>query len=256
MTAFLVVGCGSESTSPTSNDRDAISADSIIQKAIAAHGGSVLDTSVVTFDFRGAQFRLVHDEGRFRYVRRTTDSLGQTVREVLSNDSLYREVNGDTVSLSAEERESMNTTVNSVSYFALLPYKLSDPAVNAQRLGVDTVRSTPYYRVEVTFASEGGGQDWEDRFVYWFDTESYHMDFLAYAYGLGGDEEPGHRFREAYNVREIENVRIADYKNYTDTTITPSTIENYARRLSASTLQEVSRVELDSVRVTTLRDGR
>ena len=75
------------------------------------------------------------------------------------------------------------------------------------------------------------------------------MDFLAYAYGLGGEEEPGHRFREAYNVRRVDGVRMADYLNFTDATITPSMIESYPDRFGQASLEEVSRVELDSIDV-------
>jgi hypothetical protein len=251
---LLLTACAddtsSDASTPDAKTGDSLSADELIRNAVDAHGGPVIDTSVVTFTFRGARFRLLHDHGRFRYERITTDSSGARVREVLSNDSLYRTVDGQRVTLDEEERSAMNTTVNSVSYFALLPHKLTDPAVRAQRLGIDTVRGTPYYRVEVTFAQDGGGQDWEDRFVYWFDADTYDMDFLAYAYGLGSDEEePGHRFREAYNVRRINGVRIADYINYTDATLTPSTLESYPNRLGTETLREVSRVKLDSVTV-------
>lgn len=213
----------------------------------------MIDTSVVTFDFRGDTFRLFHDGGRFRYERVRVDSAGRPIREVLSNDSLYRTVNGTRVDLTAEERREVNVAVNSVAYFALLPHALTDPAVSARHLRVDTVRSTPFHVVEVTFRPEGGGPDWEDRFVYWFDTETLAMEYLAYAYGLGeGDEDPGHRFREAYNVRRVNGVRVADYINYTDSTITPATLSHYPSRLGASTLVEVSRIDLDSVRVQAL----
>jgi len=37
--------------------------------------------------------------------------------------------------------------------------------------------------------------------------------------------------------------------NYTDSTLTASTLEDYVDHLDASTLEEVSRIELDSVEV-------
>jgi hypothetical protein len=246
---LLVPACTSDDPSASEENAGAVSADSILAEAISAHGGDVIDTSVVAFTFRGVRFRLFHDHGRFRYERAFIDTTGRRVRDVLSNDSLYRTVDGQVVDLTDDERGAVNTTVNSVAYFALLPYKLSDPAVNARRLGIDTVRGAPYHRVEVTFAREGGGQDWQDRFVYWFDTSDRSMDFLAYAYGLGGEEEPGHRFREAYNERRVDGVRMADYLNFTDSTITPSTIESYPDRFGEASLEEVSRVELDSIDV-------
>ncbi len=252
--SLVLIGCGSGDSSRDATDEatdaDSLTSVAILHEAVEAHGGSVIDTSVVTFTFRGARFHLLHDHGRFQYERITTDSLGQTVREVLANDSLYREVDGQPVPLTDEQRASLNTTVNSVSYFALLPHALTDPAVQSRRLGVDTVRSVPYHRVEVTFQQEGGGPDWEDRFVYWFRTDTMAMDFLAYAYGLGeGDDDLGHRFREAYNIRTVKGVRFADYINYTDSTITPAILEQYPDRLGSGTLEEVSRIELDSLSV-------
>ena len=255
---LLSGACGSDpgaSTDATSQDAeaqdaDAPAAEAIVDSAVAAHGGDVMHRAVMTFDFRGTAFRLVQDGGRFRYSRTYTDSLGRTVQEVLSNDSLYRAVNGTRVDVNDAEARPIETAVNSVAYFALLPEPLTDAAVQPTRLGRDTIEGAPYHVIEVTFRREGGGRDWEDRFVYWFRTDTYAMDYLAYAYGLGtGGEEPGHRFREAYNVRRVNGVRVADYRNYTDTTLTPSTLERYPSRLNAETLELVSTVDLDSVRV-------
>ena len=255
--SLFLIGCGSGDSSSDASpgaaatpSADSLTSQAVVTKAVTAHGGPVIDTSVVTFTFRGDRFRLLHNHGRFQYERITTDSLGQSVREVLANDSLYREVDGRPVALTDQQRARLNTAVNSVSYFALLPHALTDPAVQSKRLGIDTIRSVPYHRVEVTFQQQGGGPDWEDRFVYWFQTETMEMNFLAYAYGLGeGDSDPGHRFREAYNVRTVKGVRFADYINYTDSTLTPKTLERYPDRLGSETLEEVSRIELSSISV-------
>jgi hypothetical protein len=37
------------------------------------------------------------------------------------------------------------------------------------------------------------------------------MDYLAYNYQVNGG---GARFREAYNIRTVEGLRVADYRNY------------------------------------------
>lgn len=224
-------------------------ARAIVDSAIAAHGGAVLDRAVVSFDFRGTDFRLRQDGGAFRFQRTLTDSLGRTVRDVLSNDSLYRTVNGARVDLSEDERRSVETAVNSVAYFALLPHPLSDPAVQATYDGRDTLRGIPYHRIRVTFQQEGGGRDWQDRFLYWFHPDTYAMDFLAYAYGFGPAEEAGTRFREAYNVRRAQGVRFADYYNYTDTSLALGQLQRYPELWAEDDLTLVSRVELDSVRV-------
>jgi hypothetical protein len=163
---------------------------------------------------------------------------------------VYRVVDGDTVSLSDEERGSVTTTVNSVSYFALLPHPLGDPAVQARYSGRDTLDGTAYHRVRVTFQQEGGGQDWQDIFMYWFRTDTYAMDYLSYAFGLAPtDTDTGTRFREAYNVRRIDGVRFADYMNYTSDTLSYDRMDQYPDLWSQDALTLVSRVEIDSVKV-------
>ena len=47
----------------------------------------------------------------------------------------------------------------------------------------------------------------------------------------------------------MKGVRFADYINYTDSTLTPETLEHYPDRLGSETLEEVSRIELDSISV-------
>jgi len=241
---FLLIGCQTD----TSPDRP--SAAAIVDSAVAAHGGAVLDRAEVEFTFRGDHYRVRQDEGRFHYRRTYTDSLGQTVTEGLTNDGVYRVVAGDTVSLSDDERGGIHTTVNSVTYFALLPHPLTDEAAQPSYSGRDTLDGTPYHRIRVTFQQEGGGQDWEDVFMYWFRTDTYAMDYLAYAFGLApGDTEQGTRFREAYNVRRVEGVRFADYLNYTSDTLSYDGMDRYPSLWAQDALERVSRIEIDSLAV-------
>lgn len=241
---FCVGGCQAPDAPP--------SAATIIDSAIVAHGGPVLKEAVVTFQFRGNRYVLRHDEGRFHYRRTYTDSLDRTVTEGITNDSIYRRINGQTVSLSPSERRSVETTVNSVSYFVLLPEPLGDSAVQPTYSGRDTIDGVPYHRVKVTFRREGGGRDWQDVFMYWFRTDTYAMDYLAYAYGLGPSEEPGTRFREAYNVRYIHGVRFADYSNYTADTLSADRLAQYPDLWVRDAVRLVSSVEIDSVEVRSL----
>lgn len=243
-TIILLVGCqsGPDSSHP--------SASAIVDSAIAVHGGEVLDRAVVSFDFRGDQYRLRQNEGQFHYRRVYTDSLDRTVTEGFSNEGVYRVVEGDTVELSESERGSVNTTVNSVSYFALLPHPLDDPAANPTYSGRDTLNGVPYHRIRLTFQQKGGGQDWQDIFMYWFRTDTYAMDYLSYAFGLApSDTDTGTRFREAYNVRRVNGVRVADYRNYTLDTLSYNRMERYPAFWAQDSLELVSRVAIDSVQV-------
>lgn len=244
---LIVLGCGRSSSDPPRAQR-------IVNRAIEQHGGTVLDDAVVEFDFRGIHFRIRRNDGRFSYARTYEDSLGRSVREVLTNDSLYRAVNGERVKLSEAERRSVETDVNSVTYFALLPYFLQDPAVQPAYAGADTIEDTAYHRIRVTFRKEGGGRDWQDRFMYWFDQDDYSMDYLAYSFGNGPNEEYGTRFRKAYNVRRINGVRFADYRNYTVSPDTLRDLTRYSTIVKNGNLELVSEVNIDSVQVRPLSE--
>ncbi len=224
-------------------------AAAVIDSARAAHGAPVLDRATVSFNFRGDDYQIRQEGGRFHYRRTYTDSLDRSVTEGLTNDGVYRVVEGDTASLSDEDRAGIETTVNSVSYFTLLPEPLDEPAVQPSYSGRDTIDGVPYHRVKVTFRQEGGGKDWQDVFMYWFRTDTYAMDFLAYAFGLGPSEEPGTRFREAYNVRRRSGVRVADYHNYTADTLSADQMAQYSDLLEKDALKRVSDIEIDSVQV-------
>lgn len=238
---LMLLGC-SDAEQESSN-----SAEEIIDRVYHEHGSDRLDQSVVSFDFRGARFTARHDQGIYRYERSYVDPSGRKIREVLSNDSLYRTVESRRQDLSQSQRLSLETTVNSVVYFALLPYFLKDPAVQARRLGTDSVRGEPYHEIEVTFQKEGGGRDWQDRFVYWIHSDQYTMDYLAYYYHTDGG---GSRFREAVNVRRVNGVRFADYLNYTAQTDTLGTaVEDYVQLFENNALEQVSEVRIDNIEV-------
>ena len=85
--------------------------------------------------------------------------------------------------------------------------------------------------------------------MYWFRMDTYAMDYLAYAFGQGPDEEPGTRFREAYNVRRVNGVRMADYHNYTVDTLSADQMDEYPDLWARDAARLVSRIELDSVQV-------
>lgn len=250
-TALLLLSCRPSASPPTPPP-----AQAVIDSAVATHGGPVLNQAVVRFTFRGDQYRLRHDGGRFHYRRAYTDSLGRRVHDGLTNAGPYRTIAGDTIALSEAEQRSVHTKVNSVAYFTLLPRPLQDPAVQPTYEARDTVQGTVYHRLRVTFRKDGGGQDWDDVFLYWIATDTYEMDYLAYAYGLGSDDtDPGTRFRAAYNVRRINGVRFADYKNYTAPSLPPDQMHRYPALRAQEALTLVSRVALDRVAVRMNQDG-
>lgn len=233
---LLALSCGSP--------EDPVAA--VVEDSIQAHGGDRFDRVQITFAFRGTDFRLVRDRGRFLQERRYSDADGRQIREGMDNSGTWREVDGVRVELPPDEQRRVETAVNSVVYFGFLPFRLDDPAVVLRDLGDEEVDGQPYRRVEVTFQEEGGGDDWEDRFVYWFHAADHTLDFLAYRYFRG---EGGTRFRRAVNRREVGGLLVQDYENYAPLDEVAD-IADFHRIMEEGGLELLSMVELDDVEVT------
>uniref|UniRef100_UPI004047669A DUF6503 family protein n=1 Tax=Roseivirga sp. TaxID=1964215 RepID=UPI004047669A len=103
------------------------------------------------------------------YTRTQTDTAGRVIFDRMDNDGLIRKIDGDTAELTDERRAAFTRSVNSVIYFFRLPFGLNDPAVNKTFVGETEIKGKTYYEVKVTFAQEGGGEDFDDVFLYWFD---------------------------------------------------------------------------------------
>lgn len=215
----------------------------IVGEAIRTHGGDTFEESTITFDFRNTRFRVERDGGRFRYERTYTDPEGVRVVEALTNEGISMEVEGASIPLTPQDRARIETAVNSVVYFGFLPFLLDDPSVRLRKLDDAEVEGEPYRKVEVTFQEEGGGQDWEDRFVYWFHRDRNTLDFMAYRYYRDGG---GMRFRRAVNRREVGGILIQDYENMTGEV---QDIAAYDRLLEEDMLVTVSMIELENVQV-------
>ncbi len=230
--------------------RPAPSAQGIIERAIEVHGGNQLRQARVTFDFREYSFIVERRGGEYSYQRSYQED-GSLIVESLSNSGVTRRVDGEVATLSEEELSDLMTPLNSVPYFALLPFNLQDPAVQASYLGQGTIRGEPYDKIEVTFREEGGGRDFEDRYVYWFHRDRHTMDYLAYTFQAG---DGGTRFREAFNVRTISGVRFADYHNYvSDSLSSPEDpIERFDALFEKNAVSLLSEVLTENVTLTPL----
>ena len=221
-------------------------AQRIVDKAIQAHGGEKYNHSVVSFRFRDRQYRSQRDDGAFEYSRTFTDSTGQQVYDVLRNSGFSRTIKGTELTLPEERKAAFTASVNSVVYFALLPYFLNDDAVQKEYAGEAIIKGEPYYKVRVTFAQQGGGEDHEDTYMYWFHQQRYTMDYLAYTFREENGDE-GSRFRVAVNPREVGGIRFQDYINYTSKP--QILLEKYDSAYEAGRLEKVSDINLEGVAV-------
>ena len=240
--AILIVlawSCGP--TTPT--------AQQIVDQAIAASGTQVLSNASATFSFRNIKYEYESKNGRFAYARTQQDTLGNVVKDELTNEGLTRYINGQETQLTEKKRVAYTASVNSVIYFAFLPASLNDAAVNKTLVGQVEIEGKNYHKIQVTFDAEGGGEDFEDVFYYWFDTEDYSMDYLAYSYNE--DDGKGIRFRVAYNTRDINGIVIQDYKNLKPTIDDSVPLSEIDQAYQTGKLTQLSLIELEDVVIST-----
>lgn len=203
----------------------------------SAHG----ELNDFSFDFRGANYSFHHDEGGFRYTKLIeTDSLIQ--KDVFTSDGFTRVVNGDTLQLKKEENKKYSESLNSVIYFVCLPQKLKDEAENMGDLGQTEIKGENYNTLKVYFVEDGGGEDFEDEFLYWVNAETHYIDYLAYRYNVNGG---GVRFRSAYERRIVNGMVFQDYINYE----APFDAEliNLPMQYEIDSLNELSRIIIDNI---------
>lgn len=193
-----------EVTPPKSKEQE------VIDKAIAFHGMAGLGNADFSLTFRERDYTYSNTNGMYEYTRTHTDSTGAIVYDVMNNEGLIRYINDKEAEITEERRAAFTRSINSVVYFFRLPYGLNDAAVIKEYIGETNIKGKTYYEVKVTFEQEGGGEDFDDTFLYWFDKEDYSMDYFAYLYHTDGG---GMRFREAINPKRVNGVLIQDYVN-------------------------------------------
>ncbi len=187
-----------------------MTAQEIVDRAIADAGGELYEQSDFRFHFRDVVYTLERKEGRKVMTRiRETDS--GKVTDIWDGRSFSRYYKDDQVAVSDSMANVYSNSINSVLYFAQLPYGLNDPAVNKELIGEKDLDGRRYYQVRVTFEQEGGGEDFEDVYIYWIDTDTFKPQYLAYEFHVNGG---GLRFREAYNERYVNGIRVVDYRNF------------------------------------------
>jgi len=222
-----------------------LSAQDIVDKTIEVSGGDKYLNAEIDFDFRDKHYRSVREGGKFQYERQFQDSIG-IIKDVLNNDGFQRFVNDTLTKIPDSMAVKYTSSVNSVHYFALLPYGLNDAAVNKSSLGEVSIKDKLYHKIKVTFSQEGGGEDYEDVFIYWIEAETFKADYIAYSYIE--DDGVGIRFREAYNERFINGLRFVDYNNYKSEDATMDLL-GLDKAFESGSLNLLSKIELENIEV-------
>ena len=193
------------------NKSELSKADRIIKQAILAHGGPAYETETIQFNFRNNNYIFSHLDGGYLYQSTKTTQDGSEIIDILNNGNFTRTVDGVEKSLSDKDTRKFSDGLNSVIYFASLPYKLRDKAVFKKYVGEATVKGQKYHEIEIYFSEENGGTDHDDIFHYWISKENHTIDYLAYNYQVNGG---GVRFRSAYNPSVVGGIRFQDYINF------------------------------------------
>jgi len=182
----------------------------IIDTSIEVAGGDLYKTSNISFRFRDKDYVLEQQKGK-RALKRMQYTDSGMVTDIKKGNDFVRLLNDDPVPVTDSMATVYGNSVNSVHYFALLPYGLNDPAVRKELLGKKQIKGKDYYKVKVTFDQQGGGNDFEDVYIYWIDQKTYKPTYLAYEFHVDGG---GLRFRKAFNERYVNGIRFVDYYNY------------------------------------------
>ncbi len=223
-------------------------ANRIVDRGIKQHGGAAFESVFLEFDFRNRHYTAMREKGLFTYTRAFTDTTGR-IRDVLTNSAFVRYRNDTILPITDERKNAFTNSVNSVIYFALLPYFLKDEAVNEQFIGETTIKGQPYNLVRVTFDEQGGGKDHQDVFLYWFHQKNNTMDYFAYTYQTDGG---GLRFREATNPRRVGGILFQDYNNYKPLDDRVS-LEQLQLLFESGKLEKLSDITLQNVKVRHLK---
>jgi hypothetical protein len=231
--SFYFISCDSKLSDP----------QKIVDNAIEVAGGEKYNKLNAQFDFRNIHYVVKKDGGKFSYERIIEDSIG-TIHDFVTNEGFKREINGEVAMLPDSMAILYASSTNSVHYFALLPNGLNDAAVNKKYLGETTINDQAYYKVQVTFSADGGGEDFDDVYLYWFNQQTFTMDYLAYSFAE--DDETSFRFRVAYNPRVVNGVRFQDYINYKPENNSFS-VDQVEEMYKKGELIELSRIETENV---------
>lgn len=222
-----------------------MNAQQLVDKAIAVAGGELYDTSDISFTFRDKRYEVLHSS-RKRNLKRISYTDTSEVVDIKVGNKFQRFINDTLIyDLPDSLATIYGNSINSVHYFAYLPYGLNDRAVNKDLLGETTLKGRDYYKLKVTFSEEGGGDDFDDIYIYWINKTTWKPDYLAYEFHVNGG---GMRFREAFNERYVNGIRFVDYKNYRPTHKT--TVLKLDALYNANELELLSEIKLENIVVT------
>ncbi|MBS9463076.1 deoxyribose-phosphate aldolase [Flagellimonas sp. 389] len=225
--------------------KTSLTVQEIVDKSILDSGGKHYINHNTSFFFRNRQYISESSNGE-KVLKRISFLDSITITDVKTTSSFKRYVNDTLVSLSDSIANRYSNSVNSVHYFTRLPFGLNDKAVKKELLGEEIIKGKNHYKVKVTFAQNGGGDDFDDVYVYWFNKKTFKPSYLAYDFHVNGG---GQRFREAYNERYVNGIRFVDYNNFKSKSKETSILD-IAQLFEKGELELLSKIEILELEVT------
>ena len=221
-----------------------LTAQQIIDKTIVYSGADKVSNSEITFKFRDKSYAAIRNNGNFKLFRDyIKDSL--TIDEVVTNNGYERLINAHPLKVADSMISKYSNSINSVHYFSVLPYGLNDKAVKKKLLKSSNIKGKEYYKVEISFSEDGGGEDFEDIFIYWIGKKDFLVDYLAYSYHTNGG---GKRFRVLKEQCVKNGIRFVDYHNYKPLS-KEITLIDIDKAFEENQLKKVSEIVLKDIEV-------
>ena len=224
-----------------------LTAQEIIDKSITVSGANKVSNSQIFFNFRDKKYWAIRKNGEFKLARQFKQK-SEIISQIVSNDGFNELINGQPLNSIDSLISNYTNSINSVHYFSVLPYGLNDGAVHKKLLPSSTIKGKEYYKIEITFSKDGGGEDFEDVFIYWVGKKDFLIDYLAYSYHTNGG---GKRFRVLKEQCNVKGIRFVDYHNYKPLNKKVSLI-NIDKAFENNQLKKVSEIILKDIEVTIL----
>lgn len=224
----------------------------IVARAIDFHGGDAYLRSRVGLTLRSAsgasRIEAWTDGPMFDYTVAATNSDGVERRVRFANtdggNRVEEWLDGAPRELDEEAAERAERWLMARVYFPFLPFRLADPGVYFEDLGMETWGERELHKVKVTF-EPGSSADADDQYLYWFDPDSGRLEQFAYSFHTG---DGGLRLRRAVDFERVGGILFSDQQNlgvngpgHAVDEITPA---------FAARMEEVSTVSLEEIEVT------
>jgi hypothetical protein len=224
----------------------------IVAKSIDFHGGDVVRHAemALTLTSRSGSSRIEAnlDGGLFDYTV-TSPAEGDVERRVrVSNldgeTRVWEWRRGAPVELTGQAAERASRWLMAKVYFPFLPFRLADPSVHFQDLGLEPWGERELHKVKVTFR-EGSSPDADDEYLYWFDPESGRLEQYAYSFHSG---DGGLRLRLATGFHRAGGVLFSDQDNL-GVNGPGLSVDQVTPGFAARRMEKVSEVRLSDVEV-------